>query len=104
MYYTQVVAVDWSKRGDYIVAKHGVTPAEADEALSDPDRVVLDPDYNSQSGRGVRTIGFCPSRSELLSVLTLTDEGTEYGVNAWPSNARDKVIYRNANQESDDDE
>jgi hypothetical protein len=46
---------DWSHRGDYI-AKHGVTPDEADEALADPDRVVIKPDPASKSGRGVRII------------------------------------------------
>jgi uncharacterized DUF497 family protein len=36
------VTVDWSKRGDYI-AKHGVTAAQASEALTDPDAVVFNP-------------------------------------------------------------
>lgn len=31
---------DYSHRGDYL-AKHGVTPAEVDEAIADPDRAVL---------------------------------------------------------------
>jgi uncharacterized DUF497 family protein len=96
------VGVDWSHRGDYIVGKHGVTPAEADAALADPDRVVIDPDYNSNSGRGVRNIGYCPTRGELLTVLTLTNEGTVYGVNAWASNVRDKGIYQEANSEGVD--
>jgi hypothetical protein len=48
---------DWSHRRDYIVAKHKVTSVEADEALADPDRVVLDPDPASKSGRSVRIIG-----------------------------------------------
>jgi uncharacterized DUF497 family protein len=43
------VVVDWGKRGEYI-AKHGVTAVQASEALTDPDAVVFDPDYNSRTG------------------------------------------------------
>ena len=50
----------WTKRGEYL-AKHGVTVTQASEALTDPDAVVFDPDYNSRTGEGVRTIGFSPS-------------------------------------------
>jgi hypothetical protein len=31
-------------------------PAEADEALLDPERIVIDPDYNSTTRRSVRII------------------------------------------------
>jgi hypothetical protein len=44
--------------GDYIVTKQDVNPGLANEALADPDRVVIDPDPASKSGRGVRIIGF----------------------------------------------
>jgi uncharacterized DUF497 family protein len=85
---------DWSHRGDYIVEKHGVTPDEADEALDDPERIVIDPDYNSTSGRSVRIIGFSQTAGDLLTVIVLADEGVAYGVNAWRSNARDRGIYQ----------
>jgi uncharacterized DUF497 family protein len=84
---------DWSHRGDYIVEKHDVTPEEADEALLDPERIVIDPDYNSTSGRSVRIIGFSQTADDLITVIVLTDEGVTYGVNAWRSNARDRRIY-----------
>lgn len=48
------VSVDWSRRGDYI-AKHGVTPEQADEALNDVNAVIFEPDYNTISGQQVRT-------------------------------------------------
>jgi hypothetical protein len=88
------VTVDSSERGDYIVTKHQVTPTQADEALNDPDRLVLDPDPASRSGVGVRTIGYCASRDELLSVITVEEGGVIFGVNAWPSNPRDQRKYR----------
>lgn len=85
------VHADWSHRGDYIVTKHGVTPDESDEALADPERIVIDPDYNSTSGRSVRIIGFPQTAGDLLIVLE--DEGVTHGVNAWRSNPRDRRIY-----------
>ena len=92
-YYVYGVAVDWSKRGDYI-AKHGVTPGQADEALNDANAVIFDPDYNTISGQQVRTIGYSPSARTVLSVITLDKEGVVWGVNAWKSNSRDGSYYR----------
>lgn len=76
------------------MASHDVTPSEADEALSDPERVVIEPDYNSTSGRSVRIIGFSQTVGDVLTVIVLTDEDATYGVNAWRSNARDRRIYK----------
>lgn len=84
---------DWSHRGDYIVEKHGVAPEEADEALLDPERVVIDPDYNSASGRSIRVIGFSSIGDDLITVIILEVDGVVYGVNAWRSNVRDRRIY-----------
>ena len=92
-YYVCGVAVDWSKRGDYI-AKHQVTPEQADEALNDANAVTFDPDYNTISGQQVRTIGYSPSAQTVLSVITLDKEGVVWGVNAWKSNNRDRNYYR----------
>jgi uncharacterized DUF497 family protein len=83
---------DWSHRGDYI-AKHGVTPDEADEALADPDRVVINPDPASKSGRGVRIIGYSITAHVVLTVILLDEEGTTYGVNAWKANPKDQRRY-----------
>jgi len=52
------VTADWSERGEYMLARHGIHPAWANEALFDPDRVVITPDPASKSGRAVRTIGW----------------------------------------------
>jgi len=45
--------IDWRHRGDYIV-KHGLTPELANEAFADPNRLVIDPDPASVSGRTIR--------------------------------------------------
>ena len=83
---------DWSYRGDYI-AKHGVAPDEADEALADPDRVVIKPDPASKSGRGVRIIGYSITAQAVLPVIVLDEEGTTYGVNVWKANPIDQRRY-----------
>ena len=66
---------------------------QADEALNDPERVVIDPDYNSKSGLSVRIIGYSESAGALLTVLVINDNGHEYGINGWHSNAKDHRIY-----------
>lgn len=92
------VDVDWSKRGIYVERKYGVRVAEANEALRDPGRVVVVPDYASKSGRTVRVIGYSSRAEAVLSVLVLEDDGIEYGVNCWRSNAKDKRLYYERSQ------
>jgi uncharacterized DUF497 family protein len=88
------MAADWTYRREYIVAKHQVTPEQADEALDDPSAVIFDPDYNSTSGESVRTIGYSPSARDVLSVITVEEDGIVYGSNAWTSNSRDCRYYQ----------
>lgn len=85
--------LDWRYRGDYI-AKHGLTPALADQAWDDPDRLVIDPDPASKSGRTIRVIGWSPTMGRLVTVIALPDGPTAWGVNAWPSNDVDARRYR----------
>lgn len=85
--------VDWSERGEYMRRRHGITPAIANDALADADRVVINPDYNSESGRSVRIVGYSVMADEIVTVIVLEDSGTEYGVNGWASNAKDRRIY-----------
>ena len=86
--------VDWSYRGEYMQRRHGITPIVAGEALCDPDRVVLDPDPASKSGRGTRTVGYSPTVASLVTVILLDNDGTTYGVNGWYSNSTDQRRYR----------
>lgn len=93
------MAADWSKRGEYIIAKHQTTPEQANEALADPEALVLNPDPASRSGVSARTIGYSPSRAALLTVITVDEDGTVFGINAWRSNDTDQRKY---NQRSDE--
>lgn len=96
MYYTCLMfaAVDWSHGAAHMWNEHRVTVAEANEALNDPDAVVLDPDPKSKSGRSVRVIGWSGVRGDVLTVLVVRDQGTVYGVNGWVSNPTDQRNYR----------
>lgn len=85
--------IDWRHRGGYI-AKHGLTPDVADEAFADPNRLVIDPDPASLSGRTIRVIGWSSAIRMLVTVIVLPDEGVVWGVNAWPSNSTDRRRYR----------
>ena len=73
--------------------RHGITPEVADATLADVDRVVIEPDYNSTSGRSVRVIGFSLAAGEIVTVIVLEHDGVVYGVNGWIANAKDRRIY-----------
>lgn len=89
--------VDWTHGAAHMVANHGIRVEVADEALGDPNRVVIDPDYNSTSGQSVRVIGFSTTADEVITVIVVEEDGVEYGVNGWVANARDRRIYNDNN-------
>jgi hypothetical protein len=82
-----------SRRGAYTRQRHGSTLEVATDRLGDPNRVVIDPDYNSESGRSVRIIGFSGTADDGITVIVLENDGTEYGVNAWTANEKDRRFY-----------
>lgn len=85
--------VDWSHRGEYMHTRHGVTPTEANDALTDPDAVTIDPDPASLTGDSVRVIGQAHTTGRIITVIILDHEGTRYGVNGWPANTTDQKRY-----------
>jgi hypothetical protein len=98
--------VDWTHGAAHMKANHGITPDVANEALGDPNRVVIDPDYNSRSGQSVRIIGFSVAADDIITVIVVVDDGTEFGANGWVSNSKDRSIYSRGNydgEEGDDD-
>lgn len=96
--------VDWTYGAAHMHAHHGITPEVANEALGDPGRVVIDPDYNSRSGQSVRIIGFSTTAEELITVIVVVDDGVEYGANGWASNAKDRRIYDEGSYEAEEGE
>jgi hypothetical protein len=96
--------VDWTHGAPHMEASHGITPQFADEALGDPDRVVIDPDYNSRSGQSVRIIGFSTTADDLITVIVVVNDGVEYGANGWVSNAKDRRIYHDGSYDAEEGE
>ena len=96
--------VDWTHGAAHMQANHGNTPEVANEALGDPDRVLIDPDYNSTSGQSVRIIGFSTTADEVITVVVVVDDGVEYGANGWSSNAKDRRIYHEGSYEAEEGE
>jgi uncharacterized DUF497 family protein len=86
--------VDWQHGAQHMLDKHNVTVFEANDALHDPERVVINPDYNSQSGTSVRIIGYSNLAADVLTILAREHEGSVYGINGWRSNSKDRRIYR----------
>lgn len=97
-------SVDWTHRGAYMRRRHGITPEVANDALADANRVVIDPDYNSASGRSVRIIGYSTVADDIVTVIVLEVDATEYGVNGWSANARDRRIYNGYSDDAQEGE
>lgn len=66
----------------------------AHEVVSDPQRVVIDPDYSSSRGSSIRVIGYSPLAGAIVTVILLMDDGVVHGVNGWIANTRDQQLYR----------
>jgi hypothetical protein len=61
-----------------------ISPAEANDALWDPARQVIDPTPASISGRSVRIIGWSEIARTVLTVIVVEHEGREYGPARFP--------------------
>lgn len=98
------VRVDWSKRADYLRARHGINWVWASEAVHDEHAVWLVPDPASRSGHAARVIGYSASAGAVLTVILVNAEadpaehpdGDWWGSNAWLANRRDQRIYGEA--------
>lgn len=94
--------VDWTYGAGHMKATHGITLEVANQALGDPERVVIDPDYNSRSGQSVRIIGFSGTADDVITVIVVVDDGTEFGANGWVSNSKDRSIYSRGNYDAEE--
>lgn len=73
--------------------RHGVTPEEALEAISDPDVLVRSPDPSSKSGLSDRFVGWSATSGKVLVVIVVRYDGALYGANAWPANGAYRALY-----------
>jgi uncharacterized DUF497 family protein len=88
--------VDWSHRCEHVEEK-GLTTEQANEALDDPERVVIDPDPRSRSGESIRIIGYSYTAQEVLAVVVVNHDGELYGGTAWKANEQELRLYREEN-------
>lgn len=63
-------------------------------ACGDPNRLAIDLDPSSVSGRTVRVIGWNPSLRWVVTVIALPEGEVTWGVNAWLANSTDQRRYR----------
>ena len=100
-YIVGVSKVDWSRRAEYVRARHAVDPRWADEAVEDDHALWLIPDPASQSGRSVRVIGYSRGACAVLVVILVAPDadpterpiGDWWGANAWIANQQDCRLY-----------
>lgn len=89
-----VTAIEWDSRAAaHMWRRHGVTQTEAEEAIDDPEALLLTPDPASRSGKSDRYIGWSSTRAEVLVVIVVRHEGLLYGGNAWPANESHRKLY-----------
>jgi uncharacterized DUF497 family protein len=85
--------VGWSHRREH-VAEKGLTVEQADEALEDPERLIIDPDPRSVTGDSVRIIGYSSTAQKVLTVVVVIPDGQVYGGTAWRANRHELRRYR----------
>src|SRR6185437_17049947 len=85
-------SVDWSYRREHVEDK-GFTTDEADEALDDPEKLVINPDPRSVSGESVRVIGYSDAAEQVLTVVVVVHDGQAYGATVWRANSRELRLY-----------
>ena len=85
--------VDWSHRREH-VAEKGLTVEQANEALEDPEMLIIDPDPRSVTGESVRIIGYSSTAQEVLTVVVVIHDGQVYGATAWRANKYERRLYR----------
>jgi uncharacterized DUF497 family protein len=84
---------DWSHRREHVADK-GLTVEQADEALDDPERLVIDPDPRSVTGDSIRIIGYSNTAQEVLTVVVVIHDGQVCGATAWRANKHELRLYR----------
>jgi hypothetical protein len=93
--------VDWQHGEGHMRTGHQITVQAADEALADPDALLLDPDPKNTSGESARVIGYSPTAAAVPVVILARREdrpGSWWGANGWRANSTDRRIYAEGTQ------
>jgi len=86
--------IDCSRATQHIWAHHRILPEWVHEACNDIDRVILDPDPSSRSGRSLRMIGFSAGFGHPITVVAVRRSDRLEVTSAWRANPKDRRIYR----------
>jgi hypothetical protein len=79
-----------------------VEPEWTQEAMSDVDLLVLEPDPKSRMG-AARFIGHSLSADRVIVVIAYSDlDGDLHGVNAWPATGADLKMYERGDDDGQD--
>lgn len=92
--------VDWRHGADHMLQSHGVSVAEAMEAIADPDAVLFTPDPKSRSGFSARLLGYSAARGQVLVIILVAREDKPdawWGANGWVATGTDRGRYRKEN-------
>lgn len=91
--------IDWSERDNYIAVNHDTNPTQANEAATDANARILNPDPKSITGISIRIIGYSTTAAQILTVILVPKDSNDpaagyWGANCWPSNSTDRALYR----------
>ncbi len=62
------------------------------------------PTTTAQAARVSESIGFSAIAHDIVTVIVLQHEGTEYGVNGWSANENDRRIYNEGSNAGEEGE
>ena len=86
--------VDWKHRAEYMAQRHGISVDVANEALTDVDALVWNPDPKSDSRVSIRVVGYSHTAARIITVIIVPNEdGGYWGVNGWPANTTERRLY-----------
>lgn len=91
--------IDWRYGAQHMLERHGITEAQANEAITDIDAIWFDPDPSSRSKISVRVIGYSHTLRKVLTVILVHRKARQgfWGANGWESNSTDKRRYEGRN-------
>jgi len=85
--------IDCTAAVQHIWDRHRILAEWVEQACADADRVILDPDPASRSGRSVRIVGFSSGYGYPITVVAVRRSDRLVVASAWPANSKDRRTY-----------
>lgn len=87
-------SINFEAAAEHIWRRHRLLTEWVRQAVSDEDRLILDPDPASRSGLSLRIVGFSVAYGHPITVVAIRRRTHLEITSAWRSNPRDERIYR----------